>query len=127
MAIFRQASILRNLVCPLGTRLKSGITAGSSLGNEACVSTRRPSERSEIIELSSPPAKPPAGGGTRELGLREEVVVFHSSNHRPGKRIDLLPETVARVRPRDTFKLLILAGGPFAPFAEHVREPARRF
>jgi N-acetyl-alpha-D-glucosaminyl L-malate synthase BshA len=57
----------------------------------------------------------------RELGLREEVVVFHSSNLRPGKRIDLLLETVARVRPRDAFKLLILAGEPFAPFAEHVR------
>lgn len=57
----------------------------------------------------------------RELGLREEVVVFHSSNLRPGKRIDLLLETVARVRPRDAFRLLILAGEPFAPFAEHVR------
>ena len=58
----------------------------------------------------------------RELGLRgEEVVVVHSSNLRPGKRIDLLLETVARVRPRDAFKLLILAGEPFAPFAEHVR------
>ena len=57
----------------------------------------------------------------RELGLREEVVVFHSSNLRPGKRIDLLLETVARVRPRDAFKLLIIAGEPFAPFAEHVR------
>jgi N-acetyl-alpha-D-glucosaminyl L-malate synthase BshA len=57
----------------------------------------------------------------RELGLREEVVVLHSSNLRPGKRIDLLLETVARVRPREAFKLLILAGEPFAPFAEHVR------
>jgi len=57
----------------------------------------------------------------RELGLREEVVVLHSSNLRPGKRIDLLLETVARVRPRDAFKLLIIAGEPFAPFAEHVR------
>jgi N-acetyl-alpha-D-glucosaminyl L-malate synthase BshA len=57
----------------------------------------------------------------RELGLGEEVVVLHSSNLRPGKRIDLLLETAARVRPRDTFKLLILAGEPFAPFAEHVR------
>ena len=57
----------------------------------------------------------------RELGLREEVVVFHSSNLRSGKRIDLLLETVGRVRSRDAFKLLILAGEPFAPFAEHVR------
>ncbi len=57
----------------------------------------------------------------RELGLRDEVVVLHSSNLRAGKRIDLLLETVARVQPRDAFKLLILAGEPFAPFTEHVR------
>ena len=30
-------------------------------------------------------------------------------------------ETVARVRPREAFKLLILAGEPFAPFVEQVR------
>jgi N-acetyl-alpha-D-glucosaminyl L-malate synthase BshA len=57
----------------------------------------------------------------RELGLEKEVVVIHSSNLRSGKRIDLLLETVARVHPRDAFKLLILAGEPFAPFTEHVR------
>ncbi len=67
------------------------------------------------------PPRRPRGEVRRELGLQEEVVVFHSSNLRPGKRIDLLLETVARVRPRDAFKLLILAGEPFAPFAEHVR------
>jgi N-acetyl-alpha-D-glucosaminyl L-malate synthase BshA len=57
----------------------------------------------------------------RELGLRDELVVLHSSNLRPGKRVDLLLETVARVHPPDAFKLLILAGEPFAPFADHVR------
>jgi N-acetyl-alpha-D-glucosaminyl L-malate synthase BshA len=57
----------------------------------------------------------------RELGLGEEVVVLHSSNLRPGKRIDLLLEAVARVHPRNAFRLLILAGEPFAPFAEQVR------
>jgi len=58
----------------------------------------------------------------RELGLVDEVVVLHSSNLRPGKRIDLLLETVARVRPVNAFKLLVLAGEPFAPFAEQVRQ-----
>jgi L-malate glycosyltransferase len=67
------------------------------------------------------PPRRPREEVRRELGLREEVVVFHSSNLRPGKRIDLLLETVARVRPRDAFKLLILAGEPFTPFGEHVR------
>jgi glycosyltransferase involved in cell wall biosynthesis len=32
-----------------------------------------------------------------------------------------LLDTVARVRPREAFRLLILAGEPFAPFVEHVR------
>jgi N-acetyl-alpha-D-glucosaminyl L-malate synthase BshA len=57
----------------------------------------------------------------RELGLRNEVVVIHSSNLRPLKRIGLLLETAARIRPRESFKLLILAGGDFAPFANDVR------
>jgi N-acetyl-alpha-D-glucosaminyl L-malate synthase BshA len=56
-----------------------------------------------------------------ELGLRDEALILHSSNLRPVKRIDLLLETAARVRPRETFKLLILAGGNFAPFADDVR------
>jgi N-acetyl-alpha-D-glucosaminyl L-malate synthase BshA len=57
-----------------------------------------------------------------ELGLKDhEVMVLHSSNLRPLKRIDLLLETVARIRPPDTFKLVIVAGGSFAPFADQVR------
>jgi len=57
----------------------------------------------------------------RELGVKDEVLVFHSSNLRPLKRIDLLLETVARIRPRNAFKLVILAGDSFAPFANDVR------
>ena len=54
-----------------------------------------------------------------ELGVREdEVLILHSSNLRPVKRIDLLLETVARIRPRDGFKLVILAGGNFEPFRQ---------
>ena len=47
--------------------------------------------------------------------------MLHSSNLRPVKRIDLLLETAARVRPRESFKLVILAGEEFAPFADDVR------
>lgn len=77
----------------------------------------------EVIHNFFAPRPPRRSGDEvrRELGLGKEVVVIHSSNLRPGKRIDLLLETVARVRPRDAFKLLILAGEHFAPFAEHVR------
>ena len=57
----------------------------------------------------------------RELGLREQAMIVHLSNLRPVKRVDLLLDTVARVRPREGFKLVILAGGDFAPFIEHVR------
>src|SRR6266536_186394 len=77
----------------------------------------------EVIHNFFAPRPPRRSGGEvrHELGLGKEVVVVHSSNLRPGKRIDLLLETVARVRAREAFKLLILAGEPFAPFAEHVR------
>lgn len=57
----------------------------------------------------------------RELGLQNETLIVHLSNLRPVKRIDLLLDTVARVRPREGFKLVILAGGDFAPFIDHVR------
>src|SRR2546426_8235996 len=40
-AIFRQPSIRRSVICPLTTRLKSRISAASSLGSEPCVFTRR--------------------------------------------------------------------------------------
>ena len=57
-----------------------------------------------------------------ELGLRPgEALLVHLSNLRPVKRIVLLLETVARVRPRDGFKLVVLAGGDWSPFAEQVR------
>ena len=48
-------------------------------------------------------------------------MALHSSNLRPLKRIDLLLETAARIRPRELFKLVILAGGNFAPFAADVQ------
>jgi N-acetyl-alpha-D-glucosaminyl L-malate synthase BshA len=57
----------------------------------------------------------------RELGLRDEAMILHASNLRPVKRIDLLLETAARIQPRDSFKLLVLAGGSFAPFTAEVR------
>ena len=56
----------------------------------------------------------------RELGVKDEAVIIHSSNLRPLKRIDLLLETVARIRQRESFKLVILAGGSFEPFINDV-------
>ena len=58
----------------------------------------------------------------RELGLaRGEAMVLHLSNLRALKRIDLLLATAAAIRPRRSFKLVILAGAPFAPFTAAVR------
>jgi len=56
-----------------------------------------------------------------QLGLKDEVLILHMSNLRPLKRIGLLLETASRVRPASSFKLLILAGADFAPFADDVR------
>lgn len=55
-----------------------------------------------------------------DLGLKGEAMIVHLSNLRPVKRIDLMLETIARVRPRESFKLVILAGGDFSPFAAQV-------
>lgn len=57
-----------------------------------------------------------------ELGLRDDqVMLLHSSNLRPVKRIDLLLDVAARIRPRDGFKLVVLAGDDFSPFAGEVQ------
>jgi L-malate glycosyltransferase len=56
-----------------------------------------------------------------ELGLDSELVLLHSSNLRPLKRVDLLLEAAARIRSSHPFKLLILAGASFAPFVSEVR------
>jgi N-acetyl-alpha-D-glucosaminyl L-malate synthase BshA len=58
----------------------------------------------------------------RELGVADnEVIILHSSNLRAPKRIDLLLETAARVRPSDAFKLVVLAGASFASFTGDVK------
>jgi len=57
-----------------------------------------------------------------ELGVSDnEAMILHASNLRQLKRIDLLLETVACLRPRESFKLVVLAGASFAPFAADVR------
>jgi N-acetyl-alpha-D-glucosaminyl L-malate synthase BshA len=56
----------------------------------------------------------------QQLGVSDELIILHSSNLRPIKRIDLLLEAAARVRPRQSFRLVVLAGEDFAPFAGDV-------
>jgi N-acetyl-alpha-D-glucosaminyl L-malate synthase BshA len=52
----------------------------------------------------------------RELGISNEFLVVHMSNLRPVKRVDLLLRVMAGTSNRDRIRLLILAGGPFAPY-----------
>ncbi len=66
------------------------------------------------------PAKRTREAVRHELGLTSEALLLHSSNLRPLKRIDLLLEVAARIRPREAFKLVILAGGDFSPFQGEV-------
>lgn len=52
----------------------------------------------------------------RELGLApDEALLLHLSNLRPLKRIDLLVATLARLKPRLAFRLVVLAGGDSGP------------
>ncbi len=56
----------------------------------------------------------------RELGVTDDqFLLFHSSNLRPVKRVDLVLEAFAQIEPR-TSKLLILAGGDFNAFQNDV-------
>ena len=58
----------------------------------------------------------------RELGIADgEAMILHLSNLRTLKRIDLLLATVAAIRPRESFKLVILAGDSFAPHEAEVK------
>ena len=56
---------------------------------------------------------------TRAAVTDDELLLFHSSNLRPVKRVDLVLEAFARVEPR-TSKLLVLAGGDFTAFKADV-------
>lgn len=68
------------------------------------------------------PARRTRAAVRRELGLKAgEAMLLHISNLRSLKRIDLLLATVAAIRPRQSFKLVILAGDSFAPFKQAVR------
>ncbi|HTL67663.1 MAG TPA: N-acetyl-alpha-D-glucosaminyl L-malate synthase BshA [Lacunisphaera sp.] len=67
----------------------------------------------EVIHNFFEPHRAPHAGADvrRELGLVDgEAMLLHLSNLRPLKRIDLLLDTVARLKPVARFKLVVLAG-----------------
>lgn len=58
----------------------------------------------------------------RELGVEDhEALLLHTSNLRSLKRIDLLLETAAKLRPFAAFKLVVLAGDSFARYEPELR------
>lgn len=58
----------------------------------------------------------------RELGLAEgEAMLLHVSNLRPLKRLDLLLDTVAQLKPKLAFKLVVLAGANPGPLLAEAR------
>jgi len=57
----------------------------------------------------------------RELEVGDRALILHVSNLRSVKRIDLLLHTAALIRPKDSFKLVILAGDSFAPFIPEMK------
>jgi len=68
----------------------------------------------EVIPNFFAPQKPARSRDAvrAELGLAPgEAMLLHASNLRPVKRIDLLLQTVAQIRPRESFRLVVLAGG----------------
>jgi len=76
-----------------------------------------------IYNFFSPrPATTPRAEVRQSLGVGDsEALILHASNLRPPKRIDLLLEAVARIRPRTSFRLVVLAGADFTPFLGAVR------
>lgn len=57
-----------------------------------------------------------------ELGLGDAFTLFHASNLRSVKRIDLLLQALAKSKRRDAVKLVIMAGVSFAEYEETVEE-----
>jgi len=58
----------------------------------------------------------------RELGLADgEAMLLHVSNLRPLKRLDLLLDTVGKLKPKLSFKLVVLAGADPGPLLTEAR------
>lgn len=56
-----------------------------------------------------------------QLGLGDRFTLFHASNLRSVKRIDLLLESIAKCRHRDRIRLVVLAGDSFEQHRETVK------
>ena len=99
-------------------------TVSESLRRET-LATFRLSQAVEVIPNFFIPALPKRNRAElrRELEVPDdEFLIVHTSNVRPLKRIDLLLRVFAVARASQPMRLLILAGGPFAPYQELLGE-----
>ncbi len=100
------------------------ITTVSENLRQETLATFRLDQPVEVIRNFFIPSPPKRGRAElrRELGIGEdEFLIVHTSNVRPLKRIDLLLRVFAAARQLQPMRLLILAGGSFAP-----HEPLRQ-
>ncbi|MBE2215832.1 MAG: N-acetyl-alpha-D-glucosaminyl L-malate synthase BshA [Opitutaceae bacterium] len=86
------------------------------------------SERIDVVHNFFEPQAPARNADEvrRELKLGDELVVFHASNMRPVKRVDLLLDSIARLRTDRPAILLLLAGADFSPYVPHVQRRGLR-
>jgi N-acetyl-alpha-D-glucosaminyl L-malate synthase BshA len=106
------------------------ITTVSESLREETLATFQLTRPVEVIPNFFIPSKPKRGRAEvrRDLGIDDdEFLIVHTSNVRPPKRIDLLLQVFAATRSERSMRLLILAGGPFAPHEQLLREmPGRK-
>ncbi|MBD5782161.1 N-acetyl-alpha-D-glucosaminyl L-malate synthase BshA [Pelagicoccus sp. NFK12] len=78
----------------------------------------------EVIHNFYTPGRPTSTRETmrKDLGLGDCFTLFHASNLRSVKRIDLLLQSVARCKLRENLKLVILAGNSFEAFEGQVKD-----
>ena len=95
-----------------------GVTAVSAFLRDETLRLFEVSRDIRVIHNFFAPVKPTrARAQVRdELGVGDDFLVIHMSNLRPGKRVDDLLRVLAASRHRDRIRLLILAGGDFAPY-----------
>jgi len=102
----------------------SGVTAVSRFLRDETRRTFGVSREIRVIHNFFAPAAP---ARTRrqvrdELGIQDEFLAIHMSNLRPAKRIDDLLRVIASSRHGARLRLLILAGGDFAPYRARLAE-----
>lgn len=80
--------------------------------------------RIDVIHNFFEPARPSRARAEvrQELGINNEVMILHASNLRPVKRIDLLLNGLARVSSRESYKLVVLAGGETGSMMAQARQ-----